>query len=273
VGFQPFAPAAAEPVGGLDVISAAYPAAGPVLMNMQKITGQQNASGAQDSAAFGQTAAGGNTVALASGGTGQAAASAGALLAALGAAALAGAGFTGGVSVIEAAAAGLLLVLQNTTATPAAAMLQMIAQAGGDRALDIRVAGDTFPRLQCDSSGALKWGSGSGVADAILSRSAPGMVAVSTGSLDVSTAGQGLRVKAGLNCKMGTGVLVAGSAVVANTSVTANSEIFVQDTGTGGAASLGSLAVSAIVPGTSFTVTSSLITDTSTFNYLIMEPG
>jgi hypothetical protein len=98
-----------------------------------------------------------------------------------------------------------------------------------------------------------------------------GAFTVSTGNVDVSTAGDGLRVAEGSNAKQGTAVLSAGSAVVANTSVTASSRIFLTTNTPGGTP--GWLQVSARTPGTSFTITSSSSTDTSTVAYEIFEPG
>jgi hypothetical protein len=93
----------------------------------------------------------------------------------------------------------------------------------------------------------------------------------SAGSVDVTVAGQGLRVAEGANAKQGTAVLVAGTVTVANTSVTANSRIFLTGQVLGGTA--GGLNVTSRVAGTSFTVTSTNAADTSTFAYEIVEPG
>ena len=139
---------------------------------------------------------------------------------------------------------------------------------------------DTTNRAELRANGTLAMGPGGSTApDTTMSRQAAGVMQFPSGGIkvsgavDVVTVGQGLKVATGANAKMGTGILSSGSAVVANTSVTASSLIFITDTGSGGAASLGSLSVSAISAGVGFTVTSSLVTDASTFNYLIMEPG
>ena len=94
---------------------------------------------------------------------------------------------------------------------------------------------------------------------------------INFGNLDVSFPGTGLQVKEGANCKQGIAVLAAGSAVVANTAVTANSRILLTSQADGGTP--GFVRVSARVPGTSFTITSSAGADTSTIAYEIMEPG
>lgn len=68
----------------------------------------------------------------------------------------------------------------------------------------------------------------------------------------------------------GTGTLVAGTVTISTTAVTSNSVILLTDT----AASLtnvGVLSVSAKSAGTSFTVTSANVLDTSTFNWLIIN--
>ena len=92
-----------------------------------------------------------------------------------------------------------------------------------------------------------------------------------SGGYGFVTAGTGLKVAEGTNAKQGTAVLVAGVKTVANTAVTANSRIFLTSQVDGG--SPGFLRVSARVAGTSFTITSSNVADTSTVAYLINEPG
>lgn len=92
------------------------------------------------------------------------------------------------------------------------------------------------------------------------------------GDVAVATAGNGYRTKEGSNAKQGTTVLVAGTKVVANTSVTANSRIFLTAQSLGTIAVPAALAVTARVAGTSFTITSSALTDTSTVAYEIFEP-
>ena len=79
------------------------------------------------------------------------------------------------------------------------------------------------------------------------------------------------QVKTGVNGKIGTAVLTAGTVTVANTSVTANSRIFltVQSLGTVTVAT--PIAVTAKVVGTSFTITSASVTDTSTIAWMIVE--
>ena len=62
---------------------------------------------------------------------------------------------------------------------------------------------------------------------ALLELADSGNLAVKAGSLDVTTAGQGLKVAEGSNAKQGTATLNGTTAVVvSNTSVTSNSRIF-----------------------------------------------
>jgi hypothetical protein len=97
----------------------------------------------------------------------------------------------------------------------------------------------------------------------------------SAGSVDVTTAGSGLRVAESAGAaKQGTFVLSgAATTTVADTAVTANSRIFLQTQALGTVTSASTLAVSSRVAGTSFTVTPSQATDTSTVAYEIFEPG
>ena len=96
-----------------------------------------------------------------------------------------------------------------------------------------------------------------------------GDVEVSNCHLQILTTGYGLKIKSGSNCKTGTATLVAGSVVVSNTTVTANSSIFLTSQSDGGMP--GFLRITAKVVGTSFTITSSSVTDTSTVAWMIVE--
>jgi hypothetical protein len=77
--------------------------------------------------------------------------------------------------------------------------------------------------------------------------------------------------KSGSNKRVGTGTLVGGTLAISNTSITVNSQVFVQDTGGGVIANIGSLYIASQTVGVGFTVTSSNILDTSTFRYWIFE--
>jgi hypothetical protein len=79
-----------------------------------------------------------------------------------------------------------------------------------------------------------------------------------------------LSLKDGSNKRMGQAVLVGGTVAVSNTSVTASTRIFLSHANTSG--TLGHLYISARSAGVSFTITSSSGTDTSTVNWLLIEP-
>jgi hypothetical protein len=69
---------------------------------------------------------------------------------------------------------------------------------------------------------------------------------------------------------MGVAILLGGTVVVANTLVAANSRIFAlpQDSNTAGF-----LSISARTPGASFTITSSVLTDSGAIAWLLLTPG
>jgi len=68
----------------------------------------------------------------------------------------------------------------------------------------------------------------------------------------------------------GKSTLTAGTVTITNANVTANSLIYVTDTNSGSLTNVGSLNV--VAGSGSFTVTSTNILDTSTFNYFIIQP-
>lgn len=81
----------------------------------------------------------------------------------------------------------------------------------------------------------------------------------------------GFSASEGANGKQGVATLVAGTVTVANTSITANSRIILTPQETG--ALTGIVRVSARVVGTSFTITSTVNTDTAVVAFEIFEPG
>jgi len=89
-------------------------------------------------------------------------------------------------------------------------------------------------------------------------------------NLVICTTGKGLSIAEGTNGRMGTAVLSGGTKVVANTSVTANTRIFLTRSTTGGTPGHLSYTITA---GTSFTINSSGGSDTSTVNWLLIEPA
>ena len=94
------------------------------------------------------------------------------------------------------------------------------------------------------------------------------------GNLTLTTAGNGVKIKEGTNATMGTGTLSSGAATINTTKVTSSSRIFISDQG-GTVTNLGSLYEdnASRVAGTSFTIKSSNILDSSNFVWLILEPS
>lgn len=93
----------------------------------------------------------------------------------------------------------------------------------------------------------------------------------SGGSVSILTVGSGLKVAEGSNAKQGIATLVGGTVTVTNSSVTANSRIFLTIQSPGG--TLGAIYISARSAGTSFTISSTSVVDTSVVAYLINEPA
>lgn len=93
------------------------------------------------------------------------------------------------------------------------------------------------------------------------------------GPLDVTVAGAGLQVAEGSNAKQGTVTMNGTTAVVVSTTaVTANSRIFLSINTQAGSGP-GVPYVSARTAGTSFSVKSTVVGDTSVVAYEIIEPG
>ncbi len=89
----------------------------------------------------------------------------------------------------------------------------------------------------------------------------------------LGTAGNGLYVKQGTNATFGQATLVGGTVVVPTTKVTANSAVFVTLHTLGGIAVPAAVEPTARTPGTSFTITSANVLDTSTYDWWILEPA
>lgn len=92
----------------------------------------------------------------------------------------------------------------------------------------------------------------------------------STHALDLTGAGGGIRFKSGSNTRFGTGTLSSGTATVSNTSCTANTHVILTDTGSS-IVNLGSLQYTGMTAGVGFTVNSSNVADSSTFEYILYE--
>ncbi len=138
------------------------------------------------------------------------------------------------------------------------------------------VTGDSTPRLNIETGGAMSWGPGNAVRDTFLHRTGVGILATDAEfdvgtNLKLTTAGGGLYVKEGGNATMGAATLVTGTVTVNTTKVGANSRIFLTGQGAGG--TVGFLRVSARVNGTSFTILSSSATDTRSVAWLLVEPA
>lgn len=95
-----------------------------------------------------------------------------------------------------------------------------------------------------------------------------GDVNSSTGNVLISTLGKGLQIKTGTNSKIGQATLVAGTVIVLNSSITANSRISLTVSTAGG--TQGFLRYSK-VNGTSFTITSTSVLETSVVDWHIIE--
>jgi hypothetical protein len=103
-------------------------------------------------------------------------------------------------------------------------------------------------------------------------QSVTGNITETGGSLDIATAGQGLKIAEGANAKQGiSGAMVAGAATVNTTAVTASSRI--QLTRQEGGVSPGAVFVTARVAGTSFTIGSTNGADTGQVAWELFEPG
>jgi hypothetical protein len=163
----------------------------------------------------------------------------------------------------------------NSNQTPGALMSPKYALSGGssaDNAIGLYVSDDTYRRWSATHNGDMSWGSGTAAQDAVLGRTAAGILAMTTGSFAIATAGKGFQVKEGTNAKMGTGTANGTTAVtIATTAVTATSRIYL--TCQAAAGTPGALYVSTRTAGTSFAVKSTNAADTSTFAWLIIDPA
>jgi len=102
---------------------------------------------------------------------------------------------------------------------------------------------------------------------------AAGTIAKFDTDVKIGVVGKGLYIKEGTNATMGVATLVAGTVVVSTTKVTASSRIFLTAQSLGTITVPAALAVSARTAGTSFTILSSNLTDTSVVAWQIIEPA
>lgn len=89
----------------------------------------------------------------------------------------------------------------------------------------------------------------------------------------IGAVGRGLFVKEGTNATMGRTTLVAGSKVVTTNKVTALSEIQITVQSLGTVTVPTPVAITTRTAGTSFTITSSNVIDTSVVSWIIIEPA
>jgi hypothetical protein len=87
------------------------------------------------------------------------------------------------------------------------------------------------------------------------------------GDLNLTTAGNKIKIATGSNASVGTGTLVSGTVTINTTDVTASSLIFITAT----SAPSGHIYVASKVAGTSFTVTSTGGSDGASFNWFIIN--
>lgn len=116
--------------------------------------------------------------------------------------------------------------------------------------------------------------------DTAFSRSGAGIVALGTGAfgsvagtlsltnLTYAVAGKET-IGSGTNQRAGNAVLVGGTVTVSNTTVTANTLVLLTRKTSGG--TIGTAITYTLSAGTSFTINSDSVIDTSTFSYLLIE--
>lgn len=161
----------------------------------------------------------------------------------------------------------LVDVAQSGSATPATKGTgfgrNLVLSAGASDNSSAKQGGDLYLRAGAPTSPSTVYG------DVYIADS--GGNTLVGGDLKVTTVGKGLYIKEGSNATMGRSTLVAGTVTVSTTKVTANSEIYTSCQTVGGTP--GFLRVSARSAGTSFTILSSNLADTSVCSWLILEPA
>ncbi|MES2287546.1 MAG: hypothetical protein V4547_17765 [Bacteroidota bacterium] len=109
----------------------------------------------------------------------------------------------------------------------------------------------------------------SGLTTTSLTATSPSTLAgiVNTGNITLTTAGNGITIKTGVNASVGTATLVAGTIAVANTNITANSRVFISPVGN---ANAGLLDVTTSA-GVGFTIRSASPSDVRPVYYWVVE--
>lgn len=194
-------------------------------------------------------------------------------------------GFTGNFTV-----GGTTNVVNLNADVISAVDINVANSPAGTDAIRARVTNDPQPRFLVKTDGSINLGSGSAATDTSISRSGvnalttPGFFAMGSGqsggtfsifggSLSLGTAGVGLRIAEGVNARMGVATLVAGTVVVNNTSVTANTRIQLTIQSLGTVTDPKAIGVTARIAGTSFTIRSADVTDTSVIAWELKEPA
>lgn len=177
----------------------------------------------------------------------------------------------GDLSIASTDVAGGFFLANTSTVTSGADML-LNEHTAGSNAFGVSVSGDSATRFLLTADGVTHLGPGNAARDVAVGRTGAGVYGVSTGSLAVTTAGQGFQCKEGANAKMGTATLNGTTEVtVSTTAVTASSRIQVTTQAPGG--TVGAPYVSSRVAGTSFGLKSTVVGDTSTVAWIIIEPA
>lgn len=158
---------------------------------------------------------------------------------------------TGGTERFRIGTTGLVGI--NTTATPTG-QLQIVATSSTTVGLVVSAAASQTANTE-------EWRNSSAGIMSFVDAS---------GNIGTNVAGVGFKVKEGTNARMGVAVLVGGTVTVSNTSITANTRIFTSRSTTGGVE--GTLSTTQI-NATSFTINSNSVADTSTINWLLIEPS
>lgn len=143
--------------------------------------------------------------------------------------------------------------------------------AAGNNCLALNVQGtDTNDRYRLTGDGAVNIGPGNAARDTQWGRQGVANIGTTNSDISINLAGKTLKVQSGTNAKAGTtAAMTAGSVTVSTTAITASSVVVASLKTAGG--TVGAPFVSAVTPGTSFTLKSTSGTDTSVYNWIILE--
>ena len=143
--------------------------------------------------------------------------------------------------------------------------------AAGNNCLSLNVQGtDANDRFRLTGDGKISIGPGTTTRDTSWGRQGSAQIGTADSDIFVNLAGKTLIVKSGTNAKAGTtSAMVAGSVTVSTTAITTNSVVIASLKTAGG--TVGAPFVGTITPGTSFVLKSTSGTDTSVYNWIILE--